>query len=204
MNLIDTTLLTAEARAELNFKIRMKTAQIARCFAVFLSISMVAYATSANSQRCGATCANPQSLLGLSEQYLVASIPELQRAQKPERGPRSSMGKWRLTDAYFAAQPYVATYFIRNRLVSRIEYLSLASKAQCMKRLPFDMAKAELRKEFGDSPVGGSFAENGRTTQTLTFSNNGIDASLHLSTSPDACSTRLIYRLAQVKDGSAL
>lgn len=183
---------------------RMKIAFVARHLAISLSILLLAYSTPAEAQRCGATCANPQSLLGLTEQYLLASIPELRRVQKPVRGPRNSLGKWILLEVYFATQPFSATYFVKGGLVSRIEFVSSATKAQCDKRLPFDRTLAELRKEFGDGPVSGSFSENGRATQTVTFSNKNNEVSLHLSTSTDECSTRLIYKNVQIKDGSAL
>jgi hypothetical protein len=181
----------------------MNLSVISRHVAFLLAITWACYPTPAISQMCGATCANPKSLLGLSEQFLVTSIPELRKADKPERGPRSSLGKWMLKDAYFATQAFTATYFVNSGLISRIRYLSSAPKSQCSKRIPFEMALTELKKEFGEGAMGEAVTVDGRTTQTVRFTKKDIDVSLNFSMLINDCSTRLVYKIMNLKDRSS-
>jgi len=169
-----------------------------------LIFSMVAYSTMAIAQRCGATCANAESLLGTSEQALLGSIPELKRVPKPVPGPRNSRGKWSIADIVFATQPYGVTYFIGGGHVTRIELLSAASKDKCTQRIPFELALAELGKTYGESHASGTFEGGGISTQSAAFATDAVDVSLQLSVSPDDCSTRVIYKTRLVKDASEL
>lgn len=156
------------------------------------------------AQRCGATCANAESLLGSSEQTLVASIPELKRVPKPIQGPRNSRGKWMLPDFYFATQPYTATYFISTGQVTRIELLSTAPRLQCAQRVPFEQTLVELKNTYGESQVFGTFEAGGKSMQSVAFSTQAMDVSLHFSFSPEDCTTRVVYKTRQVKDASEL
>lgn len=143
-------------------------------------------------------------MLGSSEQVLIGSIPELKRVPKPVPGPRNSRGKWVIPDIVFATQPYRVTYFIGGGHVTRIELLNSASNEQCMQRIPFELALAELGKTYGESPVSGTFEGAGISTQSAAFATDAVDVSLHLTVSPDDCSTRVIYKNRQVKDASEL
>jgi hypothetical protein len=165
---------------------------------------MATYSSAAMGQRCGATCANAESLLGQSEQVLIATIPELQRIAKPVVGPRNTRGKWALPEIVFATQPYAVTYFIGAGQVARIELLSSASKDQCMQKVPFQTALAELGKVYGVSQASGAFERDGGSTQSAAFNTDTEDVSLHLSVSADDCVTRVIYKTRQVKDASEL
>ena len=169
-----------------------------------LVFSMAAYSAAAFAQRCGATCANAESFLGSSEQALVASFPEIKRLPRPVQGPRNSRGKWGLHEILFAAQPFNITFFVSSGLVNRIELLSTASRAQCMQRIPFEQVLAELGRTYGDSQAFGTFEDRGRSAQSVAFSNQDMDISLHYSMSPDACATRVIYKAREVKDASEL
>lgn len=169
-----------------------------------LILSMVAHSTTAIAQRCGATCANAESMLGSSEQVLIGSIPELKRVSKPVPGPRNSRGKWVIPDIVFATQPYSVTYFIGGGHVTRVELLSSASNDQCMQRVPFERALAELGKTYGESHASGTFEGGGTSTQSAAFATDAVDVSLQFSVSPDECSTRVIYKTRQVKDASEL
>jgi hypothetical protein len=158
----------------------------------------------ANAQRCGATCASPEAILGLSEQTLVATIPELKRTPKPMPGPRNSRGKWMLPDVTFASQAFSANYFILDRRVSRIEYLSTATKLQCLQRTPFELALSELAGSYGESHAAGSFNDGGRSMQSVSFNTQDMDIAVHLSLSAEDCSTRVIFKTRVVKDASEL
>src|SRR3989338_2811762 len=150
-----------------------------------LIFSMIAYSATAIAQRCGATCANAESLLGTSEQTLIASIPELKRAPMPVRGPRNSRGKWVLPDFHFATQPFAATYFIRSGQVPRIELFSTAPRLQCTQRIPFEQALVELGKTYGESQVLGTFEEGGKSMQSVAFNTQTMNVSLHFALSPE-------------------
>lgn len=169
-----------------------------------LIFSMIAYSATAIAQRCGATCANAESLLGTSEQTLIASIPELKRAPMPVRGPRNSRGKWVLPDFHFATQPFAATYFIRSGQVTRIELFSTAPRLQCTQRIPFEQALVELGKTYGESQVLGTFEEGGKSMQSVAFNTQTMNVSLHFALSPEDCATRVIYTTRDVKDASEL
>lgn len=158
----------------------------------------------ASAQRCGATCAGAEEVLGLSEQILVTTIPELKRTPKPVPGPRNSRGKWVLPYVTFASQAFAVTYFILDRRVSRIEYLSTATKLQCLKRTPFELVLSELAGAFGESHVVGSFDDGGRSMQSVSFNTQDMDIAVHLSLSSEDCSTRVIFKARDVKDASDL
>ncbi len=158
----------------------------------------------ASAQRCGATCASAEAVLGLSEQILVATIPELKRTPKPVPGPRNSRGKWVLRDMNFAQQPFVVIYYILKGLVNRVEYLSTASRDQCSQRTPFRLAQSELVRIYGESHVIGSFEVGGKSIQTVSFNSSNMDVALHLSLSAEDCSTRVIFKVRQVIDASEL
>jgi len=174
--------------------------------ALIRSLILFLAAGSANvyAQRCGATCSNAVSLIGLSEQALTSVIPELIRAKKPMVGPRHSIGKWLLQDARLGKESYLATYFIKSGLVTRIEYLSTASRPLCEKRTPFELALSELASVYGSSQVSGAFEGSGRYTQSAAFISQTIDIALHYSLTPDDCSTRIIFKPRELKDGSEL
>lgn len=169
-----------------------------------LIFSLASYSTMAIAQRCGATCANAESMLGSSEQVLIGSIPELKRVPKPVPGPRNSRGKWVIPDIVFATQPYGVTYFIGDGHVSRVELLSAASKDLCLQRIPFELALAELGKTYGESHASGTFDGGGVSTQSAAFATDAVDVSLQFYVSSDECSTRVIYKTRQVKDASEL
>jgi hypothetical protein len=165
---------------------------------------LLAIATNSIAQRCGATCASPESFLGLSEQALVAYFPEIKRLPKPVPGPRNSRGKWALPEMLFAAQPFNFTFFINSGHVSRIELLSSASQLDCIQRIPFEHALAVIGTTYGESQAFGTFDQDGKSVQSVAFGNQAIDVSLQYSTSPDACATRVIYKKREVKDASEL
>lgn len=169
-----------------------------------LVLLLATCSTVASAQRCGATCASAESLLDLSEQVLVAIVPELERVVKPVQGPRNSRGKWVLPDMRFGTQPYIATYFIRAGRVSRIEYLSTAPSLECSKRIPFDLALAQLSTTYGKSQIFGLFDGDGKSTQSAAFSTQTVDVSLHFSLTPGDCSTRVIFKPREQKDASEL
>ncbi len=170
----------------------------------FLILSVISYSANAVAQRCGATCANAESLLGSSEQTLVGSIPELKRVTKPIAGPRGLRGKWVLPELIFAAHPYTVTYYIGAAQVNRIELFSTVSRDQCMQKLPFDAALAELAKTYGENQVVDKFEESGKLTLSVAFNSHTVDVSLYFSSSEDDCFTRVIYRTREVKDASEL
>lgn len=170
---------------------------------IFVS-TLLALPVLANAQRCGASCASAEAVLGLSEQTLVATIPELKRTPKPVPGPRNSRGKWVLPDVTFAGQAFTVTYFILDRRVSRIEYLSTAKKLQCLQRTPFALALSELETVYGESHAAGSFEDGGRSMQSVSFNTQDMDIALHLSLSAEDCSTRVIFKTREVKDASEL
>jgi hypothetical protein len=162
------------------------------------------YSSFAIAQRCGASCANPESLIGLSEQMLIASMPELRRLSKPTQGPRNSRGKWLLPDMLVATEPYDATIFMGSGRVSRIEFFSAAPRLRCAQRIPFELALKELGEKYGDSKVYGSFEDGGRSIQSAGFSTQSTDISLHFSLSSQECTTRIIYKARELKDASEL
>jgi len=156
------------------------------------------------AQRCGATCADAESLLGVPEESLLATIPEIERLDKPEPGPRNALGKWVLRDLHFATQSYRATYFIHARRVSRIEYLQVAAGASCAKHVPFDLALTELEASYGKNRVLGGFQDDGKVTQSAAFNTLSMDIALHFSVSPDGCSTRIVFKPRELKDAAEL
>lgn len=158
----------------------------------------------ASAQRCGATCSNGDAVVGLSEQALTAMLPEIERVPKPIRGPRNGLGRWVLKDLILGNEPYDATYFIRSGHVSRIEYLSTANLSRCTQRIPFDTALSELRSQYGESQVHGSFEAEGAYSQSAAFNTQTVDISLHLASSPDSCSTRVVFLKRAQKDGTDL
>lgn len=170
----------------------------------WILLGIAAYSSAAIGQRCGATCANVESLLGQPEQVLVATIPELQRVFKPVVGPRNTRGKWALPEMVFATEPYTVTYFIGAGQVARIELLSSASKDQCTQKIPFKTALAELEKLYGTTQASGSFERDGESTQSAAFNTETVDVSLHFSVSTEGCVTRVIYKARQVRDASEL
>lgn len=157
-----------------------------------------------NAQRCGATCANPEAILGLSEQTLVASIPELNRIPKPVPGPGKSRGKWMLPDVTFATQAFSVTIFAMSGRVSRIEYLNTASIHQCIQRIPFELVLSDLTRSYGEGRAFGSFDGGGGSMQSASFSTLDMDIALHLSLSAEDCSTRIIFKTRDLKDASEL
>ncbi len=165
---------------------------------------VVASSTAAIAQRCGATCASAESLLGSSEEALLVSIPELKRVPKPIPGPRNSRGKWVLSEIVFATQPYMVTYFVGAGQVTRIELLSTVPSQRCMERVPFELALSELTKIYGESRIFGSLEEGARLEKSVAFNTQSVDISLHFFASADDCSTRVIYKAREVKDASQL
>ncbi len=169
-----------------------------------LILSVLSCSTSVMAQRCGATCASAESLLGSSEEALLGLIPEIKRVPKPVPGPRNSRGKWVLPDIVFATQPYTVTYFIGAGQVTRIELLSTAPQHQCMERIPFEQALVELGKTYGESRAFGTSAAGEASIRSVAFNTQAVDVSLYLSSSIDDCSTRIIYKVREVKDASEL
>lgn len=173
-------------------------------FRKFAILLLLAYAVAANAQRCGAQCSKPETLIGLSEQTLIALVPDLQRIAKPVLGPGNGRGKWLMPVFYFATQPFVATIYIKSGHVNRVEYLSTATKLECSQRTPFDLALAELGLTYGDSKVAGTFESNGKAIESVAFNSQSMNVALQLSTSPEECSTRVIFKTRDIKEASEL
>lgn len=143
------------------------------------------FSPTAQAQACDSLCTDPSALLGASEQKLVASVLDIQRAPKPELGPRNSRGKWVLSHATIESLPYTVTFFMKSGTVYRIEYLSKSSMALCRQRIPFQDAVNAMRLRYDAEPVVGEFNANGRAMVSSTFSANSIDASVQLSMSSE-------------------
>jgi hypothetical protein len=157
-----------------------------------------------HAQRCGATCASAESLLGLSEQALIAMIPELERSASPVPGPRKTIGKWVLTDMRFGTEPYVATYFVRGAKVRRIEYLSSATWMRCSQRIPLELAQAELRSQYGERQSSDEFESDGKTTMSAAFGSYAVVAAVYFSMTSETCTTRVVFRPRELKDATEL
>lgn len=158
-----------------------------------------------NIAQCQPTeSASPEKLLGSSEDSLVNGIPGLTRVAKPMRGPGNSRGKWWLQEVQLAAQPYSATFFVKSGQVTGIEYLSTAPAQECRQLIPFESAKSELSKSYGESRIIGKFENGGRLSQSTSFLGSDVAVTLHVSVLADTCSTRVIYKIADLKDASEL
>lgn len=156
------------------------------------------------SQRCGAACGGPESMLGLSEQSLIAQYPELQHNKRWKSGPRNSQGRWLLADVTLGAQKFDATLYVRAGKVVRVEYVSTADEQACRKRIVLAQCKDILEQQYGQSTASGTYALGGQSTQSLSFVGPGVAVALHVSESTDACTTRVSYQQNEERDASNL
>lgn len=146
----------------------------------------------------------PEALLGRTEQALIAEVPGLAKLAKPSRGSANALGKWQLQGVKLAGQTYNATFFVKSGLVTGIEYLSTAPLQECKQMAPFESAKSELSKTYGDSRIVGKFENGGRLSQSTSFLGAQVAVTLYVSVAVDTCFTRLSYKFADVKDASNL
>ncbi len=171
---------------------------------LFLFLSLATYLSAANAQRCDTTCSKIESMLGMTEQTIVAFIPELKRLAKSIHGPGKTSGRWILEDTHFATQPFSATFFFKMGEVRRIEYVSTSPRTECAKRVTFNLVEAELERTYGESLMGGTFQDGATSIESISFSPELMDVSLLFSLSPENCFTRIIYKTREVKDASEL
>lgn len=175
-----------------------------RLLAIGLMLWGLAMPGATQAQRCGSTCASPQSMLGMSERTLRAVLPELKRVAKPVQGPRNSIAKWALPELVYASQTFTAMFYVRSGVVSRVEYLNEASPVQCRQRQPFDLARRELAKTYGESQAAGTFENDGLSMESVSFSAPEMDVALQLTLTPATCDTRIIYKTRDIKDAREL
>lgn len=142
---------------------------------------------------CDPGCIQPESLLGMAQSDVKIQFPELEILKKRVVGPGRSVGRWRLANVTLGQQRYDEIIYTTGFRVSRIEYLSLASDADCRAGSAQEQAEAYLYHKYGDSLSVGSWVRVEVLSQSTVFSDQQVDAMLHVTKSPNSCATRIVF-----------
>lgn len=146
----------------------------------------------------------PQELLGMEEKALPLQYPALRKLKKPVVGPGGAQARWLLSGVALGNQAYDALVFMSAFKVSRIEYISTATPADCRNGLPFEQAKAFLAQGFGEERSTGSIETQGLVSQSVAFTDTTTDAALYRNENAGACTTRIVFKTHTEKDADAL
>lgn len=158
----------------------------------------------AQAPGCGNACQLYSSLLLAPERELIGSIRTLEQVAQPAVGPRNTRGRWIQRDVYLGIEAFDSTFYLKSGRVQRIELVSTAPEDRCRARTPWAGAIAALTAWQAKEAVTGQFDTGNNMQQAAHWSAGDLDASVYLSVTADACSTKVAFKKREVKDASEL
>ena len=178
------------------------TATVLFCLAIFSLFAVPS--VPAFAQRCGTGCGNPEAMLGLKEQTLIALYPDLRRPSKPIQGPGGTKGRWQITDIALGSQIYDGVVYFSGVTVTRVEFISTASEQDCRTRAVFSQTKDQLTQRYGESQASGTYEVGGKASYSVAFATDTADVLLHVIESQESCTTRVTFKQHEGRDATNL
>ncbi|WP_307690506.1 hypothetical protein [Variovorax ginsengisoli] len=140
--------------------------------------------------------------LGMSAEELRSALPDVERVARPQRLAGGLAGTWRAAPVALAGLPFDLTFFFADGQLQRIEYAAAAQPVQtepdrgaaAFAQL-LDWGRATFGPEVGARDPGSAYA---------AWVAGDADVYLQRTDGARGASVRLVYKLRQLKDGSAL
>lgn len=143
-------------------------------------------------------------ILGIHESDLRVAFDSVQRLRVPMIGPHGLRGVWVLPDTPVAGQSFLTTFFMKDKLVSRIEQQWTSTERQCANPVAFSNVLSTMKEKYGVGVTTSYFVKSDTQQQSTVWEAGAFDVLTHLLQSPAQCSVRVIYKPHETKDASAL
>ena len=143
-------------------------------------------------------------LLGVSESDLLLAFDSAQKLRKPSLGPHGLRGLWVLLDTQISGLPFVTTFYMRDKLVQRIEQYWATTERLCANRPSLSNLLLDMKEKYGTGLSSSDFGEGDTQLQSTVWEAGTVDVLMHQSLSPSQCSIRVIYKEHETKDASEL
>ena len=143
-------------------------------------------------------------LLGITEQALQASFSQIYRVSKPLAGPHGLRGLWALTNTSVSGLAFETTFFLKNKVLNRIEQRWAAAANQCSPPAPFTQLIADMRLQYGAGLISTDSTGAGPTQRSEAWVAGDADVLVYLNQSPSQCAILLIYKPHVEEDAATL
>lgn len=171
---------------------------------MLVCVTTLVVSVSALAQRCGPGCGNPEAMLGMKEQTLIALYPDLRKVGKPIQGPGGTKGRWQITDVALGSQIFDGVVYLSGTTVTRVEFISTADEQECRTLAVFSQTKDQLTQRYGESQASGTYEVGGKASYSVAFASETVDVSMHVIESQDSCTTRVTFKQHEDRDGTNL
>jgi hypothetical protein len=144
------------------------------------------------------------TLLGITEAELQSRISELQRARRPQPGPRGLRGAWVLPPVTASGLPFDTVFFVRNSRVVRIEQRAATGEQACRDPATFAQLATSLSAKYGNALLSSDPPERETTRQSAVWEGADFNVLLSLALAPGQCTLMLVYEERANRDPAEL
>ena len=168
-----------------------------------LSAALFAAAWPCHAQP-GAAPGVDATLLGLTEAELQSRVSELQRARRPQPGPRGLRGAWVLPPLPVSGLPFDTVFFVRNNRVVRIEQRAATGEQACRDPASFAQMASTLSAKYGNPLRSSDPPERETTRQSAVWEGADFNVLLNLALAPGQCTLMLVFEERANRDPAEL
>ncbi|MEI8170557.1 MAG: hypothetical protein WCG50_12830 [Rhodoferax sp.] len=143
-------------------------------------------------------------LLGLSESTLQSSFPALHRESKPLQGPHGVRGLWTLANTQAFGLPVDTTFFLKNKLIHRIEQRWTATATPCNPTSAFTKLVSNISLTYGAGVTSTDSTGAEKSQRSVVWVSGGVDVLAYLTQSPSQCTMSIVYKPHLEEDASTL
>lgn len=143
-------------------------------------------------------------LLGVTESALQSTLTELRRARKPVVGPNGLRGLWVMQDTTLSGLPFETTFYVKDKLVQRIEQLWTSSETPCQHQPDFSRLIADMASKYGAGLAADDASANEPTQRSMVWEAGAFDVMAHFTQAPGHCAIRVIYKPHVTQDAAEL
>ena len=185
-------------------KWRKYTAMNARFFFDTRSVLLSALLLAALPSQAQAQAPLDGRLLGITEQVLQASFSHIYRVSKPLAGPHGLRGLWALANTSVSGLAFETTFFLKNKVLNRIEQRWTATANQCSPSASFTKLVSDMRLKYGAGLASTDSTGTGATQRSEAWVAGDADVLAYLNQSPSQCAILVIYKPHVEEDASTL
>jgi len=143
-----------------------------------------------------------ENLLGLSEQALKESLPDVARVLKPSWGPRGVRGIFTLSSVNLHGQTFDVVFYFKDRRLARIEHRRIPPVDRC--ETDFTNLISTLNQEYG-AGIGAADSTNAVDSRaSAAWMGERFTAVVFKLTEKNRCELRVAFEPRLDKDASTL
>ena len=177
-------------------KVTHKNCNLLQCLVVFCTLGAI------TATLAFAGIPADESLLGLSEQALRDSLPEVTRILKPKWGPHGVRGMFVLNKAILHGQTFDALFYFKNRRLERIEHRRIPPEGRC--ETDYVILISSLNLEYGAGIGTTDSYQAGNLRASIAWRGENFAAMAYKLVNRNRCELLVAFEPRQDKDASTL